>query len=66
MEREATNVRVYMPDNTMMEYVATPAQRLRIKVEGANLKVDNGEVIDEFCGIPFKIVWKKAGTGAAW
>ena len=63
---EATSVKVYMPDGEVIEYKSATTPKLRVKIEGTMLKVDNGTLVDEYNGIPFRIVWKKTTEGPAW
>ena len=63
---EVTTIKIYLPDGTTIEKRADSANKLRIKVEGETLKIDNGDTVDQFSGMAFHIVFKKTSPGPAF
>ena len=63
---EATRIKIYLPDGSIIEKGGDPPNKLRIKVEGETLKIDNGETVDHFTGVAFHIVFKKTSPGPAF
>jgi hypothetical protein len=63
---EATKIKIYLPDGTLIEKGGDLPNKLRIRVEGETLKIDNGETVDQFTGFPFHIVFKKTSPGPAF
>ena len=63
---EPTRIKIYLPDGTTVEKSGDPANKLRIRIEGETLKIDNGETVDQFTGVAFHIVFKKTSPGPAF
>jgi hypothetical protein len=64
---EATSIKIYLPDGTTIEKGGgDSASKFRLRVEGDTLKIDNGETVDQFTGVPFHIVFKKTSPGPAF
>jgi hypothetical protein len=63
---EATKIKIFLPDGTTIEKGGDAASKLRIRIEGETLKIDNGETVDQFTGVAFHIVFKKTSPGPAF